>query len=156
MKIYAQFNLWNSNFQFLSEIQWSDLSKVFWRRPLSAGGLVVAVMPSAGPQQTPVDLLLLKIYPLQHVLNISKGNKTCFMSQFLSRTLSIFEFQFSFPLIWDKIFGILNHFIVSKPLRVHHWNEKYNLYIHMHADLVIQITSLRMTAPLRRNHILDR
>ena len=108
------------------------------------------------PQWVHNKPLLTYFYPLQHVLNISKENKTCFMSQFLSRTLSIFEFQFSFPLIWDKIFGIPNHFIVSKPLWVHHWNEKYNLYIHIHADLVIQITSLRMTAPLRRNLILDR
>ena len=143
-------------FSFFQRYNEVTYPKFFEGDHFQRGGLVVAVMPSVGPQQTPVDLLLLKIYPLQHVLNISKGNKTCFISQFLSRTLSIFEFQFSFPLIWDKIFGILNHFIVSKPLWVHHWYEKYNLYIHIYADLVIQITSLRMTAPLRRNHILDR
>ena len=75
------------------------------------------------------------------------------LNRLLTRTLSIFEFQFSFSLIWGKIFASQTIAWSQNTLNMLLQGKVQPLYMWI---LIIQITPLRMTAPLRKNHILNR
>ena len=73
----------------------SDVSRVFfWRETVSSMDFLGGRDTDQGGKNEDFvlknDLLMLKIYPLQHALNVSMGVKTYFTSPFLSKTLPIF------------------------------------------------------------------